>query len=274
MARFHQTPRLAGNNPKPSPRSVPARRCALNRLALMSPAACIALRIGACSALLLVACCALADTNLAVAAPSPPVTPHAVSYTSFITEASRRFHIPEAWIYALIHVESRGNADAVSPKGAMGLMQIMPDTWAELRLRYRLGADPFDPHDNILGGTAYLRELYDRFGARGFLAAYNAGPRHYRDYISGLRPLREETKSYLAKLARLLPALPIDSAVPVAANASDWRRAALFTARPVSPPLSAIAHSGHPSADASSASVLALTPHSDGLFVPVTMADL
>jgi soluble lytic murein transglycosylase-like protein len=50
----------------------------------------------------------------------------------------------------------------------------MPETWAELRLRYGLGADPYDPHDNITAGTAYLRELHDRYGERGVLAAYNA----------------------------------------------------------------------------------------------------
>src|SRR5216683_129537 len=52
----------------------------------------------------------------------------------------------------------------------------------QLRLRYRLGRDPRDPHDNILAGAAYLREMHDRFGAAGFLAAYNAGPGRYQDY--------------------------------------------------------------------------------------------
>ena len=79
-----------------------------------------------------------------------------------------------------MQAESGGEMRAVSPKGAMGLMQIMPDTWAELRSRYGLGADPYDPHDNIMAGTAYLRELHDRFGERGFLAAYNAGPEPLR----------------------------------------------------------------------------------------------
>jgi len=74
-----------------------------------------------------------------------------------------------------MHVESAGKVRARSRKGAMGLMQIMPGTWADLRARYGLGADPYDSHDNILAGTAYIRELYDRYGAPGFLAAYNAG---------------------------------------------------------------------------------------------------
>ena len=75
-----------------------------------------------------------------------------------------------------MRAESFGDVRAMSPKGAMGLMQIMPETWAALRSRYGLGADPYDAHDNIMAGAAYLRELHDRYGTPGFLAAYNAGP--------------------------------------------------------------------------------------------------
>ena len=91
----------------------------------------------------------------------------------------------------------------VSPKGAMGLMQIMPDTWAELRSRYGLGPDPYDPHDNIIAGTAYLRELLDRYGERGFLAAYNAGPSRYEEHLATGRPLPSETLSYMAAVTSL-----------------------------------------------------------------------
>src|SRR6266704_6782318 len=87
------------------------------------------------------------------------------------------------------------------PKGAMGLMQIMPKTWTELRARYGLGADPFDPRDNILAGAAYIRELYDRYGAPGFLAAYNAGPGRYERHLATGRPLPDETQAYVATLA-------------------------------------------------------------------------
>jgi hypothetical protein len=61
----------------------------------------------------------------------------------------------------------------------MGIMRIMPRTWAELRARYGLGADPYGLLDNILAGAAYIRELHNRYGLPGFLAAYNAGPRRY-----------------------------------------------------------------------------------------------
>ena len=75
------------------------------------------------------------------------------AYTRPVAEAAQRFGIPERWIWAVMRVESGGRVRAVSPKGAMGLMQIMPATWADLRARHGLGADPFDPRDNILSST-------------------------------------------------------------------------------------------------------------------------
>src|SRR6201999_409748 len=96
--------------------------------------------------------------------------------SAFIAEASVRFNLPAPWIQSVMAAESTGNPRAVSPKGAMGLMQIMPETWSDLRRRYHLGTDPYDPHDNIIAGTGYLREMFDHYGVSGFLAAYNAGP--------------------------------------------------------------------------------------------------
>jgi soluble lytic murein transglycosylase-like protein len=163
-------------------------------------------------------------TQSAPTAATNPVNP----YAGHIAEASRRFGIPESWIRAVMRVESRGQVKAVSPKGAIGLMQIMPDTWTGLRLRYRLGRDPRDPHDNILAGAAYLREMHDRFGAAGFLAAYNAGPGRYQDYVSTGRPLPAETRAYVAALAPLIGGDPVNRAVVIAAGATAWIRAPLF----------------------------------------------
>lgn len=118
-----------------------------------------------------------------------------------VREASQRFGIPEHWIYAVIRVESAGRTRAVSPAGAMGLMQLMPGTWVRQRARFSLGSDPFDPRDNIMAGTSYLREMYDRYGAQGFLAAYNAGPGRYEDWLSGRRSLPLETRRYVARVA-------------------------------------------------------------------------
>jgi hypothetical protein len=132
------------------------------------------------------------------------------TWASYIAEASRRFSVPAHWIRAVMQLESNGDTTVVSPKGAMGLMQVMPQTYAELRLRYRLGANPYEPRSNILAGAAYLREMHDRYGSAGFLAAYNAGPGRYEDYLMRGRPLPEETHNYVATLAPIMgvPAIP------------------------------------------------------------------
>ena len=156
----------------------------------------------------------------------------ATALDTFITEAAARFAIPERWIRAVMQAESAGDPRAVSRAGAMGLMQIMPATWAELRARHRLGADVFDPRDNILAGAAYLREMYDRFGSPGFLAAYNAGPARYAEHLSTGRPLPRETRAYMATLAPLIGAAstaPLQAEAPVLTT--DWRAAPLFVAR-------------------------------------------
>ena len=198
------------------------------------------------------------------------------SVESAITEASARFNIPPSWIRAVMRVESSNNPRALSPKGAMGLMQIMPETWEVLRWRYHLGGDPYDVHDNILGGTALLRELYDRFGGGGFLAAYNAGPSRYLAFLKQGRPLKVETQLYLAKLAALLPELQIGQVPFAAGPLSNWRTASLFApgglasasqtwaaARPgnQSNSLSATASNSSPSTPPAS-----LAPTSAGLF--------
>lgn len=148
-------------------------------------------------------------------------------HATHITEASTRFGIPEPWIRAVLRAESAGNVQAVSAAGAMGLMQVMPETWAGLRARYGLGRDPFDPRDNILAGTAYLREMWDRYGNAGaMLAAYNAGPARYDEHRLAGHPLPAETRAYVAKL---VPRLGGAAASDLATRESpDWREAALF----------------------------------------------
>ncbi len=169
-------------------------------------------------------CAASAQAQSAPIATVNPADPYAAD----IAEASRRFSIPESWIRAVIRVESSGRVRAVSPKGAIGLMQIMPDTWAGLRLRYRLGRNPRDPHDNILAGAAYLREMHDRYGAAGFLAAYNAGPGRYAEYLATGRPLPAETLAYVAALAPLIGGDPVNRGVVIAAGLNAWIRAPVF----------------------------------------------
>ncbi len=171
---------------------------------------------------------------------APPIPVHAQNsaverssahpHADHIAEASQRFGIPEHWIKAVMEVESAGRVTAVSSAGALGLMQIMPGTWTELRLRHRLGNDPLEPRDNILGGTAYLREMYDLFGAPGFLAAYNAGPARYADYLATGRALPRETRAHVAMLAPMIgSALPPGSR-HTTIRPTDWRDAGLFVA--------------------------------------------
>jgi soluble lytic murein transglycosylase-like protein len=149
-------------------------------------------------------------------------------FAAWIAEAARRFDIPAFWIRNVMRIESRGDARAVSPKGAIGLMQLMPETWADLRLRYGLGSDPFDPRDNILAGAAYLRELHDRFGDAGFLAAYNAGPARYEAFLATGRPLPDETRAYLGALAPLTAGSAAETRLAVPSEVRSWADAPLF----------------------------------------------
>ncbi|MGL4557617.1 MAG: lytic transglycosylase domain-containing protein [Afipia sp.] len=192
-------------------------------------------------------------------------------WSQFVSEAAERFAIPAAWIRAVMRVESHGNVKAVSPKGAVGLMQIMPATYAELRGRYALGGDPYDPHDNIAAGAAYLREMHDRFGASGFLAAYNVGPARYEDHLATRRPLPDETRKYVASLAPLLSEAQSGDNAIAAGELLNWRGASLFVSRPqrkssdtrmsFTPQSSLVGH------DRGAVDLSALTPLPGGLFV-------
>jgi hypothetical protein len=126
-------------------------------------------------------------------------------WSALIAIASARYGIPANWITRVIQEESGGHTRLLgqpirSRAGAMGLMQLMPQTWEEMRDRYGLGSDPDDPRDNVIAGTAYLRMMYDRFGYPGLFAAYNAGPARYAAYLRSGVALPTETISYLATL--------------------------------------------------------------------------
>ena len=154
-------------------------------------------------------------------------------YAAPVAEASQRFGIPERWIWRVMHAESRGNRRAVSPAGAMGLMQIMPPTWAMLTARHRLGDDPFDVRANIAAGAAYLRAMWDRYrDIQLMLAAYNAGPGRADAYAAGRRGLPAETLAYVRKIAPELAADGPSSVRALALAAPGWRDASLFAARP------------------------------------------
>ncbi len=162
--------------------------------------------------------------------PGPPEDP----WRPYIREAASRFGVPEQWVRAVMRQESGGRDDAISSAGAMGLMQVMPQTYEMLRARYGLGDDPYEPHDNIMAGTAYIREMYDRYGAPGFLAAYNAGPNRLDSYLADGTPLPEETVGYVSSIA---PNLGGGAAFngPLAVFAGGATGAELPSAEPVRP---------------------------------------
>lgn len=127
-----------------------------------------------------------------------------------VTKASRRFGVSVAWINAVMRVESGGrtmlseNARMVSDKGAIGIMQVMPGTYAEMRTQYRLGPDPFNPSDNIHAGAAYLRWLKGKYAYPAMFAAYNAGPDRVDNLLSSGTPLPEETRNYISRIGAIL----------------------------------------------------------------------
>lgn len=138
-----------------------------------------------------------------------------VRWQPYIQEASRRFKIPASWIGAVMKAESGGRTmingkPIVSRAGALGLMQLLPETYNDMRLRYRLGAEINDPHDNIIAGAAYLRALHRRYGFPLMFAAYNAGPGQFERDIQTGHALPQETRTYVrnvvSTVSRVQPA--------------------------------------------------------------------
>jgi soluble lytic murein transglycosylase-like protein len=127
----------------------------------------------------------------------PQVLFTARSYDDVISEAARRNGLSASLLKALIHVESYFNPRAVSKKGAMGLMQIMPENLTLLNIE-----DPFDPWENVMGGAAYLKAMLERFSGQLplALAAYNAGPGAVEKY-NDIPPF-PETRDYVRKVMK------------------------------------------------------------------------
>lgn len=211
-----------------------------------------------------------AHAEPAVAA-QPPNASAADPHASFVHEAAQRFGVPASWISAVMAMESGGDVLALSSQGAMGLMQIMPDTWAGLRARHGLGADPYGPRDNILAGAAYLREMHDRYGSPGFLAAYNAGPARYDEYLATGRELPSETLRYVAMLVSMIEEGQANGMVTVSRRVMSWKDSPLFAVRDqgssAAMPPSPRIPSARSTASGPVTGVPALAPQADGLFV-------
>ena len=197
----------------PADRSYPCRCASPGRAGPVRAAA--ALLSSAATLALLAACAATPDRPaIPVAQETAQYRAHARSYYAppgpaddpwgpYITEASQRYDVPDAWIRAVMGRESGGRQFSngtltTSPVGAMGLMQLMAPTYDDMRVQYRLGDDAFEPHDNIMAGTAYIRQMYDIYGSPGFLAAYNTGPGRLDDFLTRNRSLPHETRQYVA----------------------------------------------------------------------------
>lgn len=167
----------------------------------------------------------LALLAIALVTASPAAAQGVDRWRPLIAEASLRFGVPTRWIERVMRAESAGwttlNGRPIrSRAGAMGLMQLMPSTWADMRARLRLGDDPDDPRDNIIAGTCYLRLLYDRFGYPDLFAAYNAGPARYAAYLINKQPLPRETVAYL----RAVAGSSLRDATPVVPSLVAFRR--------------------------------------------------
>jgi len=169
---------------------------------------------------------------------SPPAWAETVAdWRPYIAEASTRCGIPVTWIERVIRAESGGQTMLYgrpirSPAGAMGLMQLMPGTWADMRVRLGLGSNPDEPRDNILAGTCYLRLMYDRFGHPGLFAAYHAGPGRYAEHLASGRALPDATLAYLSRVA--------GAAASMHREPAESPRDRLFLVHRAAPPLPVI----------------------------------
>ena len=169
---------------------------------------------------------ALAALALVVATPAKAETVD--RWRPYVEEASARYGVPVAWIERVMRAESGGRTTLngrpiTSHAGAMGLMQLMPGTWADMRARLGLGNDPHHPRDNIMAGTYYLRLMYDRFGYPGLFGAYNAGPARYSAYLAGRSRLPGETRAYMASVTG--QRAPLVAAAPAPLFAARQRAA-------------------------------------------------
>jgi Transglycosylase SLT domain len=160
--------------------------------------------------------------SLLAAAPS-------ATCADYLDEAAQVSGLAESLIASVLYVESRGDSAAVSHAGAKGCMQIMPATWGSLTARYGLGSNVFDPRANMIGGALYLREMVDRYGLPGALAAYNAGPGRYEAWRDGRRNLPRETIKYVAQIAPVsggMAAAP--RPISAATIAPSWKQSSIF----------------------------------------------
>jgi len=175
-----------------------------------------------------------ASTKSAATIPALPLN-------QVVDSASATYHLDPDLVNSVIHAESGFNAHAVSPRGARGLMQLMPGTATQLGVN-----DAFDPQVNVAGGSRYLRELLERynFDLVKALAAYNAGPRRVEQY-QGVPPFRE-TRAYVARIVHEYNTKKIAQEKAAAKPKTASTKAGSKAHRPHKPPVAAtVAESSH-----------------------------
>lgn len=135
-----------------------------------------------------------------------PLEARLARWDRLIDEAARRFNVPRDWIEAVMRQESggrtvlQGDVPITSDKGAMGLMQVLPQTYRDMQLDHSLGGNPYDPHDNVMAGAAYIKFLDAKYGYPALFAAYNDGPGNLEANLAGTRNLPAETIAYLTNI--------------------------------------------------------------------------
>ena len=208
-------------------------------------------------------------------APSPSVT----QWQPLIAEAAARFDVPAPWIAAVMQVESGGRTTLngrpiISSAGAMGLMQIMPGTYVELRQRHGLGHDPYDPRDSVFAGAAYLHAMYRRYGYPLMFAAYQAGPARMDAYLFNGKPFPDATRAYLHKLIPgvMLPSQRADFHGNFGEKSPDTRtKSGVFVqSKSASAPRKSTVHSTIKQRTSTANSVFVTPPQGAALFVQLS----
>jgi len=169
---------------------------------------------------------ALAAGTAGIAVPAVSQVPRgANACIAHAPEAATRSGLPRDIIERVMMAESGGDDHAISPKGAMGCMQIMPATWAMLTARYALGSNPYDARASMIAGSLYLAELARRHGFPGAYAAYNAGEARWLRHRDSGEPLPAVTVAYMARLDRGARSASVEAPRP------RWQEAGLFLVR-------------------------------------------
>jgi len=127
-----------------------------------------------------------------------------------VREAAEKFHIPALWLRAVMRNETGGRTvqpgdkPITSRAGALGVMQLMPETYSQMADHHALGADPANPRDNVFAAAAYLSWLKQRYGFPGMFGAYNFGPGNWENHLHGKRALPAETRNYVKQITAYL----------------------------------------------------------------------